>query len=277
MRKPAVHSKSFVQNMFRGMIEHEQAFPYPNVLNGEQRETLEMLVPPTEKFMTEVNDPLKNDALETVPEETVQGMRELGAFGLQVPEDLGGVGLNNTQYARLTEIVGGNDLGIGIFIGAHQSIGFKGILICGNEAQKAKYLPRLASGEDFAAFALTEPSSGSDANSIKTRADLSPDGKHWILNGAKIWISNGGIAEIFTVFAKTPVKDEKSGEMVEKVSAFIVERKFGGVSHGPPENKMGIKCSNTAEVYFENTPIPVENVLASQAKDSKLLCKSLIT
>ena len=111
-------------------------------------------------------------------------------------------------------------------------------MIAGSPEQKAKYLPRLASGEDFAAFALTEPSSGSDANSIKTRADLSPDGKHWILNGAKIWISNGGIAEIFTVFAKTPVKDEKSGEMVEKVSAFIVERKFGGVTHGPPENKM---------------------------------------
>ena len=113
-------------------------------------------------------------------------------------------------------------------------------MIAGSPEQKAKYLPRLASGEDFAAFALTEPSSGSDANSIKTRAELSPDGKHWILNGAKIWISNGGIAEIFTVFAKTPVKDEKSGEMVEKVSAFIVERKFGGVTHGPPENKMVI-------------------------------------
>ena len=169
-----------------------------------------------------------------------QGLRELGAFGLQVPEDLGGVGLCNTQYARLTEIVGGNDLGVGIFIGAHQSIGFKGILIAGSPEQKAKYLPRLATGEDFAAFALTEPSSGSDANSIKTRADLSPDGKHWILNGSKIWISNGGIAEIFTVFAKTPVQDEKSGELVEKVSAFIVERKFGGVTHGPPENKMVI-------------------------------------
>jgi len=275
MRKPAVHSKSFVQNMFRGMIEHEQAFPYPNVLNEEQRETLEMLVPPTEKFMTEGNDPLKNDALETVPEDTVQQMRELGAFGLQVPEELGGVGLNNTQYARLTEIVGGNDLGIGIFIGAHQSIGFKGILICGNEAQKAKYLPRLASGEDFAAFALTEPSSGSDANSIKTRADLSPDGKHYILNGSKIWISNGGIAEIFTVFAKTPVVDKKSGETVEKVSAFIVERKFGGVSHGPPEKKMGIKCSNTAEVYFENTPIPVENVIGEVGEGFKVAMQIL--
>ena len=185
----------------------------------------------------------------------------MGAFGLLVPEDLGGVGLCNTQYARVTEIVGANDLGVGIFIGAHQSIGYKGILIAGNPEQKAKYLPDLASGKTLAAFALTEPSSGSDANSIKSRAELSPDGKHWILNGSKIWISNGGIAEIFTVFAKTPVPDPKSGAVVEKVSAFIVERSFGGVSHGPPEKKMGIKCSNTAEVYFENVPVPVENVI----------------
>merc|ERR1712088_710388 len=273
--KKAVHSKSYVQNIFRGIIEPEQAFPYPNTLDQDQRDTLEMLVPITEKFFMEQNDPLKNDADAKVPEHTVQGLRELGAFGLQVPEDLGGVGLCNTQYARLTEIVGGNDLGVGIFIGAHQSIGFKGILIAGSPEQKAKYLPRLATGEDFAAFALTEPSSGSDANSIKTRADLSPDGKHWILNGSKIWISNGGIAEIFTVFAKTPVQDEKSGELVEKVSAFIVERKFGGVTHGPPENKMGIKCSNTAEVYFENTPIPVENVIGKPGEGFKVAMQIL--
>merc|ERR1712226_1656229 len=146
-----------------------------------------------------------------VPEDTVKGLQELGAFGLQVPEELGGVGLSNTQYARLTEIVGGNDLGVGIFIGAHQSIGFKGILLTGTPEQKAQYLPRLASGEDFAAFALTEPASGSDASSIKTRAEPSADGKSWILNGSKIWISNGGIAEVFTVFAKTPVVDPETG------------------------------------------------------------------
>merc|ERR1712106_1267437 len=202
-----------------------------------------------------------NDANERVHPDTVQGLKELGAFGLQVPEDLGGVGLTNTQYARLTEIVGANDLGVGIFIGAHQSIGFKGILIAGTPEQKEQYLPRLASGEDFAAFALTEPASGSDASSIKTRAVPSADGKTWILNGAKIWISNGGIAEIFTVFAKTPVVDPETGTETDKVSAFIVERKFGGVTHGAPEKKMGIKCSNTAEVYFEDTPIPAENVI----------------
>merc|ERR1711876_106977 len=275
MEKKAVESSSFVQNMFRGIINPEQTFPYPKVLNEEQAENLAMLVPPTEQFMAEQNDAAWNDANETTHPDTTQGLKELGAFGLQVPEELGGVGLSNTQYACLTEIVGANDLGVGIFIGAHQSIGFKGILICGNEAQKAQYLPKLASGEQFAAFALTEPSSESDANSIKTRAELSPDGKHYILNGSKIWISNGGIAEVFTVFAKTPVVDPKSGETVEKVSAFIVERAFGGVSHGPPEKKMGIKCSNTAEVYFENTPVPVENVIGEPGEGFKVAMQIL--
>ena len=146
--------------------------------------------------------------------------------------------------------MGGNDLGVGIFIGAHQSIGFKGILLCGTDAQKAQYLPKLATGEQFAAFALTEPSCGSDAGAIKTRAELNKEGTHWILNGGKIWISNGGIAEVFTVFAKTPITDEATGTVTDKVSAFIVERSFGGVTNGPPEKKMGIKCSNTAGRTF---------------------------
>merc|ERR1712002_120359 len=275
MQKKAVHSKSFAQNIFRGMVESEQVFPYPIALDEEQRENLEMLVPIAERVMSEQNDPLLNDQLETVPEETVQALRELGAFGLQVPVELDGVGLTNTQYARLTEVVGGNDLGVGIFIGAHQSIGFKGILLCGTDAQKEQYLPKLASGENFAAFALTEPSSGSDAGSVKTRAELNEAGTHWILNGGKIWISNGGIAEIFTVFAKTPIVDPATGTETEKVSAFIVERSFGGVTHGPPEKKMGIKCSNTAEVYFENTPIPVENVLSKPGDGFKVAMEIL--
>merc|ERR1719204_636274 len=275
MQKKAVTSNSFVQNVFRGMIEPTQVFPFPVALDEEQRENLEMLVPIAERVMEEQNDPLLNDQLESVPEDTVNALRELGAFGLQVPVELDGVGLTNTQYARLTEVVGGNDLGVGIFIGAHQSIGFKGILLCGTDEQKAQYLPKLATGEQFAAFALTEPSSGSDAGSIKTRAELNKEGTHWILNGGKIWISNGGIAEVFTVFAKTPIMDEATGTVTEKVSAFIVERSFGGVTNGPPEKKMGIKCSNTAEVYFENTPIPVENVLSKPGDGFKVAMQIL--
>uniref|UniRef100_A0A671KG27 Very long-chain specific acyl-CoA dehydrogenase, mitochondrial n=1 Tax=Sinocyclocheilus anshuiensis TaxID=1608454 RepID=A0A671KG27_9TELE len=254
-------SKSFAVNMFKGQISTSQVFPFPSVLNEEQSQFLKELVGPCSKFFEEVNDPMKNDALEKVEEHTMEGLKEMGAFGLQVPAELGGVGLTNTQYARLVEIVGMHDLGVGITLGAHQSIGFKGILLFGNPQQKEKYLPKLATGEHIAAFCLTEPASGSDAASIKTNAVRSPCGQYYTLNGSKIWISNGSIAEIFTVFAKTPLKDEKTGEMKDKITAFIVERSFGGVTHGPPEKKMGIKASNTAEVYFENVRVPAECVL----------------
>uniref|UniRef100_A0A669EJK4 Very long-chain specific acyl-CoA dehydrogenase, mitochondrial n=1 Tax=Oreochromis niloticus TaxID=8128 RepID=A0A669EJK4_ORENI len=254
-------SKSFAVNIFKGQIETSQVFPFPQALNEEQEQFLRELVGPCSKFFEEVNDPAKNDALEKVEDQTMEGLKEMGAFGMQVPADLGGIGLSNTQYARLVEIVGSNDLGVGITLGAHQSIGFKGILLFGNKAQKEKYLPKLASGENIAAFCLTEPASGSDAASIKTVAVQSPCGKYFTLNGSKIWISNGGLAEIFTVFAKTPMKDPKTGEMKDKITAFIVERSFGGVTSGPPEKKMGIKASNTAEVYFDNVRVPAECVL----------------
>ncbi|XP_051900679.1 very long-chain specific acyl-CoA dehydrogenase, mitochondrial [Pristis pectinata] len=257
----AMESKSFAVNMFRGLIQTEQVFPFPSVLNDEQAQFLQELMGPVSRFFEEVNDPVANDSLEMVEDSTMQGLKELGAFGLQVPSELGGLGLTNTQYARLVEIVGMHDLGVGITLGAHQSIGFKGILLFGNDAQKKKYLPKLATGETIAAFCLTEPGSGSDAASIKTTAVKSDCGKQYILNGGKIWISNGGLADIFTVFAKVPVKDERTGEVKDKITTFIVERGFGGVTSGPPEKKMGIKASNTAEVHFDNVKVPVENVL----------------
>uniref|UniRef100_A0A452UHT5 Very long-chain specific acyl-CoA dehydrogenase, mitochondrial n=1 Tax=Ursus maritimus TaxID=29073 RepID=A0A452UHT5_URSMA len=238
-------SKSFAVGMFKGQLTTDQPVPHP----------------PQSCLLQEVNDAAKNDMMEKVEETTMQGLKELGAFGLQVPSELGGVGLCNTQYARLVEIVGTHDLGVGITLGAHQSIGFKGILLFGTKAQKEKYLPKLASGETIAAFCLTEPSSGSDAASIRTAAVPSPCGKYYTLNGSKIWISNGGLADVFTVFAKTPITDAATGAVKEKITAFVVERSFGGVTHGPPEKKMGIKASNTAEVYFDGVRVPSENVL----------------
>ncbi|XP_070419110.1 very long-chain specific acyl-CoA dehydrogenase, mitochondrial isoform X4 [Equus przewalskii] len=254
-------SKSFAAGMFKGQLTTDQVFPYPSVLNEEQTQFLKELVGPVSRFFEEVNDPAKNDMLKQVEETTMQGLKDLGAFGLQVPSELGGVGLCNTQYARLVEIVGMHDLGVGITLGAHQSIGFKGILLFGTKAQKEKYLPKLASGETIAAFCLTEPSSGSDAASIRSSAVPSPCGKYYTLNGSKIWISNGGLADIFTVFAKTPVTDAATGAVKEKITAFVVEKSFGGVTHGPPEEKMGIKASNTAEVYFDGVRVPSDNVL----------------
>ncbi|CBY11738.1 unnamed protein product [Oikopleura dioica] len=251
---------SYAFGIMQGRVNPQHMFPYPDVLGEENKENLTAMVDAFTGFFENENDPLHNDQICTVPDEVMKGMSEMGAFGLQVPEELEGLGLNNTEYARLTEIVGQNDLGVGIVMGAHQSIGFKAILICGNEEQKAKYLPDVATGRKFAAFALTEPGSGSDAASIQTRATPSEDGKTYYLNGGKVWISNGGFADIFTVYCKVPEVQE-DGTTVDKMAAFIVERDFGGVTNGPPEKKMGIKCSNTAEVYFDNTPIPAENLI----------------
>ncbi|KAK0412275.1 hypothetical protein QR680_006126 [Steinernema hermaphroditum] len=267
--EPPKKEDSFCMNLFRGEANLKQVFPYPVNLNDERREMLSMILGGTEKFLEEVNDPVKNDENATIPKEVLKQFAEYGAFGALVPEEYEGAGLNNTQMTRLAEVVGRHDLGLGVVMGAHQSIGYKGILLYGNEEQKKKYLPDLATGRKFAAFCLTEPSSGSDANSIRSRAVLSPDGKYYILNGSKIWISNGGIADLFTVFAQTPV-EQADGSVKDKVSAFVVERGFGGVTNGPPEKKMGIKGSNTTEVYFENVKIPAENMLGEKGEGFKV-------
>uniref|UniRef100_A0A3Q1CUF4 Complex I assembly factor ACAD9, mitochondrial n=1 Tax=Amphiprion ocellaris TaxID=80972 RepID=A0A3Q1CUF4_AMPOC len=234
-----------------------EVFPYPEIGN-EELEEINQLVAPVERFFSEDVDSAKIDRDAKIPPETLNGLKELGLFGIMVPEEYGGLGLSNTMYARLAEIIS-LDGSIAVTLAAHQAIGLKGILIAGNEAQKQKYLPKLSSGEHIAAFCLTEPGSGSDAASIQTRATLSEDGKHYLLNGSKIWISNGGMADIMTVFARTEV--DVDGEKKDKISAFIVERAFGGVTSGKPEDKLGIRGSNTCEVSFDNVPVPLENVI----------------
>lgn len=202
-------------------------------------------------------------------ESTLDALWEFGAFGLTTPVEYGGLGLTNTQLGRLSEYIGRTDLGLGVVLGAHQSIGYKGINLFGTPEQKAKYLERCSSGKTYAAFCLTEPSSGSDASSIRSRAVKSADGSHYVLNGSKIWISNGGWADVFTVFAQVPVTDPATGQVKDKVTGFIVEREMG-VKNGPPEKKMGIKCSNTTELYFDDVKIPAENVLGGEGEGFKV-------
>uniref|UniRef100_A0A8D2CTR0 Complex I assembly factor ACAD9, mitochondrial n=1 Tax=Sciurus vulgaris TaxID=55149 RepID=A0A8D2CTR0_SCIVU len=251
-------SPSFAKELFLGKIEKKGVFPFPEVSQEELNE-INQFVGPVEKFFAEEVDSRKIDREGRIPDDTLEKLKSLGLFGMQVPEEHGGLGLSNTMYARLGEILS-LDGSITVTLAAHQAIGLKGILLVGNEEQKAKYLPRLASGEHIAAFCLTEPSSGSDAASIRTRATLSEDKKHYVLNGCKVWITNGGLASIFTVFAKTEVVDS-DGSVKDKMTAFIVERDFGGVTNGKPEDKLGIRGSNTCEVHFENTKVPIENVL----------------
>ncbi|GMR37631.1 hypothetical protein PMAYCL1PPCAC_07826, partial [Pristionchus mayeri] len=271
-KKPASKaqdSDSFCMNLFRGKTKVDQVFPFPLNLDEERKETLQMILDPTSKFLNEVNDVVKNDENAETPMEVLKQFAELGAFGALVPPEYEGAGLNNTQMARLAEIVGSHDLGLGVIMGAHQSIGYKGILLFGTEEQKKKYLPDLATGRKFAAFCLTESSTGSDANGVKSMARKSEDGSHYILNANKIFISNGGFADVFTVFAQMPIQ-QADGTTKNKVTAFIVERGFGGVTNGPPEKKMGIKGSNTAVVDFENVKIPKENLLGGEGEGFKI-------
>jgi alkylation response protein AidB-like acyl-CoA dehydrogenase len=185
-----------------------------------------------------------------VAREILRKAAALGLTSIMTPEKFGGMELDFTSMMVAAEHFAGDASWSG-WQGAHAGIGTLPILFFGNEQQKAKYLPKLASLEMLGAYALTEPQAGSDALAARTRADLSADGTHYILNGQKMWITNGGAADLFTVFAKV------GGE---KFTAFLVERGFG-VKSGAEERKMGIKGSSTTAVYFDNVPVPVENVL----------------
>jgi alkylation response protein AidB-like acyl-CoA dehydrogenase len=178
-------------------------------------------------------------------------MAELGLTAVPIPERFGGMEMDLPSVMAVGERIG-RDGSFAGWYSAHTGIGTLPLLWFGNEAQKQKYLPKLAKVELLAAYALTEPLAGSDAMGVRTRADLAPDGKHYLLNGQKMWITNGGAADLFTVFAKV------GGE---KFTAFLVERSFPGVSSGAEEHKMGIKGSSTTAVFFDNVPVPVENVL----------------
>ncbi|XP_078399585.1 complex I assembly factor ACAD9, mitochondrial [Cetorhinus maximus] len=265
-------SLAYAKDLFLGKINQKEVFPYPEI-SKEELEEISQLVAPVEKFFSEDVDSKNIDLDAKIPPETMKGLKELGLFGQQIPVEYGGLGLSNTMYARIGEITS-LDGSIAVTLAAHQAIGLKGILIVGTEEQKAKYLPKLATGEHVAAFCLTEPGSGSDAASIQTKATLSDDGQCYLLNGSKIWISNGGIADIFTVFARTEVVD-KDGTTKDKITAFVVEREFGGITSGKPEDKLGIRGSNTCEVHFENTKVPLENILGEVGGGFKVAMRIL--
>lgn len=186
---------------------------------------------------------------------------DLGMLGMTVPEELGGMGVDFKTSLLATEHLG-KGYSFSVAYGAHTGIGTLPLLYYGTEEQKAKYIPKLATGEWKAAYCLTEPGSGSDANSGKTKAVLSEDGKHYILNGQKMWITNGGFANFMTVFAKIDADDN--------LSAFLVEADSEGISLNPEEKKMGIKGSSTRQVFYNNVKVPVENLLSERGNGFKI-------
>lgn len=186
---------------------------------------------------------------------------ELGLLGLNIPERYDGFAKDFVTGMLATETLGAGH-SFAVAFAAHTGIGTQPILYYGNEEQKSKYIPKLASGEWKGAYCLTEPGAGSDANSGKTKAKLSADGKHYIINGQKMWITNGGFADVFTVFAK--IDDD------ENLSAFIVEKSFGGITLNPEEHKLGIKGSSTRQVFFTDCQVPVENLLSERGNGFKI-------
>ncbi|MCU0338306.1 MAG: acyl-CoA dehydrogenase family protein [Spirosomaceae bacterium] len=190
---------------------------------------------------------------------------ELGLLGTAVPEEYGGFGMSFNTSMLVAEATGTGH-SFSVALSAHTGIGTLPILYYGNEDQKMKYLPKMASGEWKAAYCLTEPDSGSDANAAKTKAVLSADGKNYVINGQKMWITNGGFADIFIVFAKI----EENGSTDKNLTAFIVEKTFGGITMNEPEHKMGIKGSDTRQVFFNDCHVPVENMLSARGNGFKI-------
>ncbi len=203
-------------------------------------------------------------------EELMRKAGEMGLLGVSIPAKYGGMEMGFVSTMLVTDIISGATGSLGTAFGAHTGIGVMPIFLYGTEEQRMKYLPDLVSGNKFGAYCLTEPGSGSDANSGKTTATLSDDGKHYLINGAKMWISNAGFAEIFTVFAR--IGDDKN------ITAFIVEydkNNPNGITLGEEEGKLGIKSSSTRQVFFNDTKVPVENILSERDEGFKIALNAL--
>ena len=263
---------SFTRGVFVGEIREHLVFPFPEP-STEEKESLTAILDSFRSWAADTLDPAKIDHDGRFPDEVRKGMAELGLMGLNIPEAYGGFGASAMVFNRVFGEVGSHDAALAVYFGAHQSIGIKGIILFGTEAQKQRWLPRCASGELIGAFCLTEPGSGSDAQAMLTSAVPSADGSHHVLNGTKIWISNAGYAGVFTVFAKVPVTID--GKKKQRVTAFIVDAHAPGISLGKIEEKMGIKGSDTRSVTFENVKVPTEDLLGDVGGGFKIALEIL--
>jgi acyl-CoA dehydrogenase family protein 9 len=268
------HNPSFTKGIFLGEIRESLVFPFPEP-GKEEKENLAAIIDSFRAWAKDNVDTAKQDHEGHFPENVRTGMAELGLMGLNIPEAYGGFGASAMTFTRVFGEIGGTDGALAVYFGAHQSIGSKGITLFGTDDQKKRWLTKCASGELIAAFCLTEPGSGSDAQAMRTTAVPSADGKSYTLNGQKIWISNAGYAGMLTVFAKVPV--EIDGKPKQRVTAFIVDAHASGVSLGKIEEKMGIKASDTRSITFDNVKVPVEDRLGDVGHGFKIALEILNT
>jgi len=254
------HNPSFTRGVFLGEIREDLVFPFPELAPAD-KESLTAILDSFRGWASTAVDTVRLDREGRFGDDVRAGMAELGMMGLNIPEEYGGFGASALLFSRVFGEVGIVDASLAVYFGAHQSIGCKGITLFGTDEQKRRWLTRCATGEIVAAFCLTEPGSGSDAQAMRATATPSADGTHYLLNGEKIWISNAGYAGVFTVFAKVPV--EVDGKAKQRVTAFIVDAHAPGIALGKIEEKMGIKASDTRSVSFDNVQVPVEDRLGA--------------
>jgi alkylation response protein AidB-like acyl-CoA dehydrogenase len=261
-------TSSFMRSVCMGEIEQGIIFPFPKIRDSE-KQILKDIFSTLESWLKPYDQEFRKwDKQGELPNEVLDQIRQVGLFGLIIPEEFGGLGLSSAAYSRVLQELAKYDASIALTVGAHSSIGMRGLVLFGTDVQKKKYLPDLASGKKIAAFCLTEAESGSDAASIRTKATQDDQGD-FIINGEKIWITNGGIATFLTVFART---EGPSGQ----ITAFIVDlTETTGVSFGPHEDKMGIRASHTTTVHFDNVKVPRANILGEPGKGFKVAMKIL--
>ncbi|MFW7379104.1 MAG: acyl-CoA dehydrogenase family protein [Oligoflexus sp.] len=266
-------SKSFLGAIFLGDLDMSLAHPFP-IQSESDRQIGDEICAKVDAWAKENVDGAAIDASGEIPAHVFAGMQKLGLFAIKIPKEYGGLGLSQTNYMRILATVGRYCTSTSVTLSAHQSIGLpQPLKLFGTEEQKKKYLPRIAAGE-ITAFALTEHSVGSDPANVETHAELSADGSHWVLNGEKLWCTNGVIADLYVVMARTPDR-QVGGRSVKQVTAFIVEGQWEGVEVVHRCEFMGLRGIENGIIRFNNVKVPKENVISEVGRGLKLALATL--